>query len=70
VPCYEIFVISGGEWEFPYGVRGQIGRKTSGLMERPELHRLAIGAIAADFCARDGDFNLAIAFDLFLQLFK
>ena len=29
-----------------------------------------MGAVAADFCARYGDFNLAIVFDLLLQLLE
>ena len=47
-----------------------LGEKASGLMERPELHGLAIGAVAADFGARYGDLNLAIVFDLLLELLE
>jgi len=39
-------------------------------MERPELQNLAVGAVAADFGAGDGDFDLAIVFDFPFELLE
>jgi hypothetical protein len=58
VRCYETVPRPGGRYGFLCGVYEQLGEKTSGLMKRPELHDIAIGAVAADFDASDGDFNL------------
>jgi hypothetical protein len=62
--------MAGGRYGFRCGVYEQQGEKPSGLMKRPELHDLAIGAVAADFGAGDGDFDLAIVFDFPLELLE